>query len=51
MAIIAAFAKSLGVAVPTFSASAPVYDAAQQAGFGGEDTAAVAKVLAARKSQ
>jgi 3-hydroxyisobutyrate dehydrogenase-like beta-hydroxyacid dehydrogenase len=48
MAIIADFARSLGVPVPTFRASAPVYDAAQAAGFGGEDTAAVAKVLAAR---
>ena len=48
MAIIADFARSLGVPVPTFGASAPVYDAAQAAGFGGEDTAAVAKVLAAR---
>ncbi len=48
MAIIAEFAKALGVPVPTFAASAPVYDAAQAAGFGGEDTAAVAKVLAAR---
>jgi 3-hydroxyisobutyrate dehydrogenase-like beta-hydroxyacid dehydrogenase len=48
MAIIADFARSLGVPVPTFAASAPVYDAAQAAGFGSEDTAAVAKVLAAR---
>ena len=48
MAIIAEFAKSLGVPLPTFAASAPLYDAAQAAGFGGEDTAAVAKVLAAR---
>jgi L-threonate 2-dehydrogenase len=48
MTIIADFARSLGVPVPTFAASAPIYDAAQAAGFGGEDTAAVAKVLAAR---
>ena len=48
MAIIAEFARSLGVLLPTFAASAPIYDAAQAAGFGGEDTAAVAKVLAAR---
>ena len=48
MAIIADFAKSLGVPLPTFAASAPIYGAAQAAGFGGEDTAAVAKVLAAR---
>jgi 3-hydroxyisobutyrate dehydrogenase-like beta-hydroxyacid dehydrogenase len=51
MAIIADFAKSLGVPVPTFAASAPVYDAARAAGFGAEDTAAVAKVLAARASK
>jgi 3-hydroxyisobutyrate dehydrogenase-like beta-hydroxyacid dehydrogenase len=51
MAIIAEFAKALGVPVPTFAASAPVYDAAQAAGFGGEDAAAVAKVLAARVSK
>ena len=48
MAIIAEFARALGVPLPTFAASAPLYDAAQAAGFGGEDTAAVAKVLAAR---
>jgi L-threonate 2-dehydrogenase len=51
MAIIADFAKSLGVSVPTFAASAPVYDAAQAAGFGAEDTAAVAKVIAARATK
>jgi 3-hydroxyisobutyrate dehydrogenase-like beta-hydroxyacid dehydrogenase len=48
MVIIAEFARTLGVPLPTFAASAPVYDAAQAAGFGGEDTAAVAKVLAGR---
>ncbi|HVA15970.1 MAG TPA: NAD(P)-dependent oxidoreductase [Stellaceae bacterium] len=48
MAIIAEFAKSLGVPIPTFSASAPLYDAAQQAGLGGKDTAAVAEIIAAR---
>jgi len=48
MAIIADFAKALGVPLPTFAASAPIYDEAQASGFGGEDTAAVAKVLAAR---
>jgi L-threonate 2-dehydrogenase len=46
MAIIADFAKTLGVPVPTFAASAPVYDAAQAAGLGGDDTAAVAAVIA-----
>jgi L-threonate 2-dehydrogenase len=48
MAIIAEFAAGLGVPTPTFSASAPLYDAAQASGFGCEDTAAVAKVLEAR---
>ena len=46
MAIIAEFAKMLGVPVPTFAASAPIYDAAQAAGLGGEDTAAVAAIIA-----
>ena len=45
MAIIAEFARSLGVTAPTFAAAAPVYDAAQKAGFGGQDTAAVCKQL------
>jgi 3-hydroxyisobutyrate dehydrogenase-like beta-hydroxyacid dehydrogenase len=48
MSIIADFAKSLGVPTPTFDASAPVYDAAQEKGLGGDDTAAVVKVLEAR---
>jgi 3-hydroxyisobutyrate dehydrogenase-like beta-hydroxyacid dehydrogenase len=48
MAIIAAFAKSLGVTLPTFAASAPLYDAAQAAGRGGDDTAAVAEIIAAQ---
>ncbi len=48
MSIIAEFAKSLGVPTPTFAASAPIYDAAQAAGHGGDDTAAVVKVLEAR---
>ncbi|HWE73725.1 MAG TPA: NAD(P)-dependent oxidoreductase [Stellaceae bacterium] len=46
MAIIADFAKALGVPVPTFAASAPVYNEAQAAGRGGEDTAAVAEIIA-----
>jgi 3-hydroxyisobutyrate dehydrogenase-like beta-hydroxyacid dehydrogenase len=46
MAIIGDFAKALGVPVPTFAASAPVYNAAQEAGLGGEDTAAVAEIIA-----
>jgi 3-hydroxyisobutyrate dehydrogenase-like beta-hydroxyacid dehydrogenase len=48
MAIIADFAKSLGVILPTFAASAPLYDAAQAAGRGGDDTAAVAEIIAAQ---
>ena len=48
MAIIAAFAKSLGVETPTFSATAPIYDAAQQAGMGEDDTAAVCALLQQR---
>src|SRR5579863_2862628 len=48
MSIITEFAKSLGVPTPTFTASAPIYDAAQAAGHGGDDTAAVVKVLEAR---
>ena len=48
MSIIEDFAKSLGVPTPTFDASAPVYDAAQEAGFGSSDTAAVVKVLEKR---
>ena len=48
MAIIAEFAASLGVETPTFSATAPVYDAALAAGRGGEDTAAVCAVLEER---
>ncbi len=48
MAIIAEFAQTLGVPVPTFTASAPIYDAAQAAGLGGEDTAAVAEIIAKR---
>jgi len=48
MAIIADFAASLGVPLPTFAASAPLYDAAQAAGLGAQDTAAVAEVIAER---
>jgi L-threonate 2-dehydrogenase len=45
MAIIGAFARSLGVPVPTFAASAPIYDAAQRAGLGSDDTASVCALL------
>jgi 3-hydroxyisobutyrate dehydrogenase-like beta-hydroxyacid dehydrogenase len=45
MSIIGSFARSLGVATPTFSASAPVYNEAIAQGLGAEDTAAVCAVL------
>jgi 3-hydroxyisobutyrate dehydrogenase-like beta-hydroxyacid dehydrogenase len=45
MAVIADYAASLGVETPLFSASIPVYNAAQTEGHGGEDTAAVCAVL------
>ncbi len=45
MAIIGAFARALGVPTPTFAATGPVYDQAQGAGLGGQDTAAVCELL------
>jgi putative dehydrogenase len=45
MAIIGAFARDLGVTLPLFEASAPIYTAAMQAGLGDHDTAAVFAVL------
>jgi putative dehydrogenase len=45
MAIIDGFARALGVPTPTFTATGPVYDQAQRAGLGGQDTAAVCKLL------
>lgn len=45
MSIIGAFAASLGVATPLFSAAAPLYNAAIGLGLGGQDTAAVCAVL------
>lgn len=45
MAIITAFAESLGVETPMFSASAPIYKAAMEMGLGDQDTAAVCTVL------
>jgi putative dehydrogenase len=47
MAVIGEFAKSLGVALPLFSASVPVYNGAVGMGLGGDDTAAVCAVLEA----
>jgi L-threonate 2-dehydrogenase len=48
MAVIGEFARSLGVPTPTFSATAPIYDAAQAEGLGPEDTAAVCALLEKR---
>ena len=48
MSIIAAFAKALGVETPTFTATGPIYDAAQAAGLGADDTAAVCALLERR---
>jgi 3-hydroxyisobutyrate dehydrogenase-like beta-hydroxyacid dehydrogenase len=45
MAIIGAFARSLGAATPLFDATAPIYDAALARGFGDADTAAVHALL------
>jgi 3-hydroxyisobutyrate dehydrogenase-like beta-hydroxyacid dehydrogenase len=50
MAIIADFARGLGVATPTFSATEAIYDAAQREGLGAEDTAAVCAVLEKQSS-
>jgi 3-hydroxyisobutyrate dehydrogenase-like beta-hydroxyacid dehydrogenase len=47
MDVIGRFATSLGVATPTFSATIPVYAAAQAQGHGGDDTASVCAVLEA----
>ena len=45
MAVIGDFARSLGVAAPTFAATVPIYNAALGLGLGGDDTAAVCAVL------
>jgi L-threonate 2-dehydrogenase len=45
MDIIGTFARDLGVTLPLFQASAPIYTAAMQAGLGEQDTAAVFAVL------
>ncbi len=47
MAVIGDFAKHLGVALPTFAATVPIYNAAIGLGRGSEDTAAVCTVLEA----
>ncbi len=45
MALIGAFAASLGVYTPLFSATAPLYQEAIRDGRGHEDTAAVCAVI------
>ena len=47
MDVIGHFASQLGVPTPTFSATIPIYAAAQAQGHGAEDTAAVCAVLEA----
>jgi putative dehydrogenase len=47
MDIIGRFATALGVPTPTFSATLPIYAAAQAQGHGSDDTAAVCAVLEA----
>ena len=47
-AIIAAFARSLGVDTPMLAAAAPLYDVAEALGYGEEDVGAVHAVLARR---
>jgi putative dehydrogenase len=50
MDIIGAFARDLGVTLPLFQASAPIYTAAMAAGLGDQDTAAVFAVLDRRQA-
>jgi 3-hydroxyisobutyrate dehydrogenase-like beta-hydroxyacid dehydrogenase len=45
MNIIGAFSASLGCRTPLFDAARPIYDSAIRQGLGGEDTAAVCRVL------
>lgn len=45
MDVIGSFAAKLGVPVPTFTATVPIYAAAQSMGYGMQDTAAVCAVL------
>lgn len=51
MDIIGSFAKDLGVDLPLFEASAPIYSAAMAAGYGDMDTAAVFAVLNRRPAR
>ncbi len=45
MAVITAFAASLGVPTPTLSATVPIYNSAMATGHASDDTAAVCRVL------
>jgi len=45
MGVISGFAAKLGVPVPTFAATMPIYAAAQSMGYGMQDTAAVCAVI------
>jgi 3-hydroxyisobutyrate dehydrogenase-like beta-hydroxyacid dehydrogenase len=45
MDIIGAFARDLGVTLPLFEATGPIYTEAMRAGLGDQDTAAVFAVL------
>jgi 3-hydroxyisobutyrate dehydrogenase-like beta-hydroxyacid dehydrogenase len=45
MDIIGGYARELGVSLPLFEASAPIYTRAKDAGLGDQDTAAVFAVL------
>jgi 3-hydroxyisobutyrate dehydrogenase-like beta-hydroxyacid dehydrogenase len=45
MDVIGHFATALGVPTPTFSATLPIYAAAQAQGLGPQDTASVCAVL------
>ena len=47
MTVIGDFARDIGVPTPTFSACAPIYNAAMSTGHGGDDTASVCAVLEA----
>jgi 3-hydroxyisobutyrate dehydrogenase-like beta-hydroxyacid dehydrogenase len=48
MQVIGDFAKTLACPTPLFSASAPIYDAAIEAGHAADDTASVCTVLEAK---
>lgn len=49
MALIQEFAEQVGAATPLFGATKPLYDAANAAGLGAQDTAAVHKILSSSR--